>query len=139
MEQTMKANRIILQLDYSFENQPLPIALQLLQKRGLEIEYCRDIRSYTKLIPALKKFPDAAIITIDDDVIYELDVLEKLIVAYQNNPSYIYCNRFHLMRPDGKGKLLPYIQWEWNSAGTEADILNFPTGVGGVLSPPFLR
>ena len=55
MEQTMKANRIILWLDYSFEKQPLPKALQLLQKRGLEIEYCKDIRSYKKLIPALKK------------------------------------------------------------------------------------
>lgn len=136
MEQTMKANRIVLWLDYSFEKQPLPAALQRLQKRGLEIAYCKDIRSYTKLVPSLKKFPDDAIITVDDDLIYEFDVLEKLINAYRDDPSYIYCNRFHLMRPDGRGKLLPYMQWEWNSAGTEADIWNFPTGVGGVLYPP---
>lgn len=136
MEQTMKANRIILWLDYSFENLPLPKALQLLQKRGLEIEYCKDIRSYKKLIPALKKYPDDAIITIDDDVLYEFDLLEKLIMAYQEDPSYIYCNRYHLMLPNGKGKLLPYMQWKWTYTNQDASIWNFPTGVGGVLYPP---
>ena len=136
MEQTMKANRIILWLDYSFEKQPLPRALQLLQKRGLEIEYCKDIHSYTKLIPTLQKCPNDAIITIDDDLIYEFDLLEKLIMAYQKDHSYIYCNRHHLMRQDAEGKLLPYTQWMWNYTGLDAHIMNFPTGVGGVLYPP---
>lgn len=136
MEQTMKANRIILWLDYSFENQPLPKALQLLQKRGLEIEYCKDIRSYKKLIPALKKFPEDAIITIDDDVMYEFDLLEKLISAYQKDSSCIYCNRAHVMRLNETGNLLSYLQWTWGSNDTEANILNFPTGVGGILYPP---
>ena len=136
MEQTMKANRIILWLDYSFENLPLPKALQLLQKRGLEIEYCKDIRSYKKLIQKKKKYPDDAIITIDDDVLYEFDLLEKLITAYQQNPSYIYCNRHHLMRQDAEGKLFPYIQWTWNYINLDANVMNFPTGVGGILYPP---
>lgn len=136
MEQTMKANRIILWLDYSFENQPLPKALQLLQKRGLEIEYCKDIRSYKKLIPALKKFPDDAIITIDDDLIYDIDCLEKLIAAYKENPHYIYCNRHHRMLLDKKRKLLSYLQWEWESNNTEANIMNFPTTGAGTLFPP---
>ena len=136
MEQTMKANRIILWLDYSFEKQPLPKALQLLQKRGLEIEYCKDIHSYTKLIPALKRYPNDAIITIDDDLVYEFDLLEKLIIAYRQDPSYIYCNRHHLMRQDVDGKLFPYMQWTWNYIGLDANIMNFPTGVGGILYPP---
>ena len=136
MEQTMKANRIILWLDYSFEKQPLTRALQLLQKRGLEIEYCKDIYSYKKLIPTLQKCPNDAIITIDDDLIYEFDLLEKLIMAYQKDPSYIYCNRHHLMRKDDEGKLLPYTQWTWNYIGLDANIMNFPTGGGGALYPP---
>ena len=136
MEQTMKANRIILWLDYSFEKQPLPKALQLLQKRGLEIEYCKDIRSYKKLIPALKKYPDDAIITIDDDLIYEFDLLEKLIMAYQQTPSYIYCNRHHVMQLNEQGKLLPYLQWQWESNDMEANIMNFPTTGAGTLFPP---
>ncbi|WP_302536786.1 glycosyltransferase family A protein [Phocaeicola coprophilus] len=136
MEQTMKANRIILWLDYSFENKTLPKALQLLQKKGLEIKYCKDIRSYTKLIPTLKLCPNDAIITIDDDVIYEFDLLENLISSYIKNPSYIYCTRQHLIKKDKNGKLLSYKNWELESSNINANIMNFPTGVGGVLYPP---
>lgn len=136
MEQTMKANRIILWLDYSLQNKPLPKALLLLQKRGLEILYCEDIRSYKKLIPALELFPDDAIITIDDDLIYEFDLLENLITPYIENKSYIYCHRYHRMRLDTKGNLLPYTQWEWQKNTTEAHVLNFPTSGAGTLFPP---
>ena len=38
MEQTMKANRIILWLDYSLQDRPLPITLQILEKKGLVIK-----------------------------------------------------------------------------------------------------
>ena len=136
MEQTMKANRIILWIDNSYKGRPLPINLQLLQKRGLEVEYCKDIRSYTKLVPALRKYPEAAVITIDDDLIYKYDVLEHLIVAYQQNPAFIYCHRMHKMRLDANGNLLPYFLWEWESTDTVPSHFNLPTGVGSVLYPP---
>lgn len=136
MEQTMKANRIILWLDYSFENKTLPKALQLLQKKGLEIKYCKDIRSYKKLIPTLKICPNDAIITIDDDLIYEFDLLEKLINAYLKDNSYIYCNRQHRMKLDKNGNLLPYLKWEWLCPNKDPNIMNFPTTGGGTLFPP---
>lgn len=136
MQQTMKANRIVLWLDYSFEKKHLPASLLRLVDRGLEIAFCKDIRSYKKLIPALCEFPDDAILTIDDDVLYEYDVLEHLITAYQQDQKFIYCHRFHKMLSDGKGKLLPYKRWEWENSSMDPDIMNFPTGVGGVLYPP---
>ncbi len=136
MEQTMKANRIILWLDYSLQNSPLPKALQLQQERGLEIKYYEDIRSYKKLIPSLMLYPNDAIITIDDDLIYEFDLLENLIIPYLSDSSYIYCHRFHRMLYDENGKLLPYKQWEWCSNNPEPDIMNFPTSGGGTLFPP---
>ena len=79
MEQTMKANRIILWLDTSFQGKPLPQSIEMLKQRGLEVAFCKDVRSYTKLVPALCNFPDAAIITADDDLIYEVNMLENLI------------------------------------------------------------
>lgn len=136
MEQTMKANRIILWLDFSFQNKTLPRSLQLLQKRGLEVEYCKDIRSYTKLVPSLLKYPNDIIITIDDDVIYEYDLLEHLIMAYQKEPSFVYCHRSHKMLKDNKGNLKSYMKWEWCAKSTEPRYDLFPTGVGGVLYPP---
>lgn len=137
MNQTMKANRIVLWLDFSFKDRALPQTLQMQQKRGLEICFCKDIKSYKKLIPALREFPDDCIITIDDDLIYEIDLLENLITAYQQDSSYIYCCRHHRMRLDKNHNLLPYHKWEkGTSTIDEADIMNFPTGCGGILYPP---
>lgn len=136
MEQTMKANRIILWLGLDFQGKRLPQALTNLQSRGLEIEYCKDIRSYTKLVPALRKYPEEAIITVDDDVIYNFDFLENLITPYIEDPTFIYCHRYHRMLFDKKGNLLPYNKWKWNQGTIDSNINMFPTGVGGVLYPP---
>lgn len=136
MEQTLKANRIILWLDESYTNVRLPQAIKLLTERGLEIKYCKDLRSYKKLIPSLYTFPNDAIITIDDDLIYEFDVLEHLILNYINDQSYIYCCRQHKMLLDKNRKLFPYLKWELESSNTEPDIMNFPTGGAGTLYPP---
>lgn len=136
MEQTVKANRIILWLDNSFQSKRLPVCLELLKKRGLEVKFCKDIRSYTKLIPALKECPEDAIITIDDDLIYDYDLLEHLIIAYLENPNNIYCHRMHQMKIGNDGKILPYFSWNWECNDMEASHLVFPTGVGGVLYPP---
>jgi len=136
MEQTMKANRIVLWLDYSFQNVRLPGSIDALRKRGLEVKFCEDIRSYKKLIPSLKAFPNDAIITIDDDIFYEYDLLENLIVSYLKNPSYIYCSRYHKMEFDEHGDLMPYMQWHLCCQEQEPRHINFMTGVGGGLYPP---
>ena len=137
MQQTMKANRIILWLDKSFEGKTLPVALRKQQKRGLEIAYCDDIRSYKKLIPSLQAFPKDAIITIDDDLLYDYDILEHLITAYLDNPAYIHCCRVRLMRFDKDEKLLPYNKWKREKEielGVNKNF--FITGGGGTLYPP---
>lgn len=136
MEQTMKANRIILWLQDDLKDVPLPGSLKQLEKRGLEIAFCKDIRSYKKLVPSLQTYPNDAIITIDDDVLYEYDVLEQLIVAYQRNPQYIYCHRAHRIKVDSMDQLMPYSNWGWEQYFELPSNLCFPTGVAGVLYPP---
>ena len=136
MQQTMKANRIVLWLDNSFRNQPLPRSLMLQQQRGLEIEYCTDIGSYKKLIPQMKKTPDDAIVTADDDIIYDYDVLEHLILAYQKEKTMIHCCRVHKMSFDNDGHILPYSNWESRCVLLGTDRHYFLTGVGAVLYPP---
>lgn len=137
MQQSMPANRIILWISEEFKEQKLPMYLQLQMSRGLEVRYCKDIRSYTKLIPSLRAFPNATIITVDDDLIYDSDVLETLIVPYLKNPNAIYSNRIHKMKKNNDGTLMSYMDWEWHAPYTEgSDKMNFLTGVGGVLYPP---
>ena len=136
MQQTMKANRIVLWLAEDLAGQELPKALVLQQKRGLEIKYCKDIRSYKKLIPQLKESPDDAIITADDDVLYDYDVLEHLIMAHQKQPEQILCCRARIILFDNNGSLLPYNQWPLVSREEGREARLFLTGIGGILYPP---
>ena len=57
MQGTVKPNRIVLWLsEEEFKGKPLPRMLEMQKARGLQVEFCEDIRSYKKLIPALKQF-----------------------------------------------------------------------------------
>ncbi len=138
MQGSMKPNRIVLWLDNGLEGSPLPIALQRQCERGLEIAFCKDLRSYKKLIPALCKFPEAVVITIDDDAIYNYDLVEKLVNAHKLYPHDIVANRVHRMVLGKDGCPIPYMEWNWcvNPPLEESSPLLFFTGVGGVLYPP---
>lgn len=139
INQTYKPDKVLLWLgEEQFPNRDkdLPQELLSLTSKGLEICYCKDIRSYTKLIPALKKYPDDVIITADDDILYMEDWLEKLVTAYQENPDYIHCHRAHLILFDNKKRMLPYNKWKLRISQVKQSYNNFLTGVGGVLYPP---
>lgn len=136
MQGSMKPNRIMLWIDESWKGAPLPIALQNQQLRGLEVCYCEDIRSYTKLVPALHECPNDIIITIDDDVLYRYDLVERLFNEHLKNPNMIIANRIHKIVLGKDGKPLQYNEWKWSTKDDDVSPLNFFTGVGGVLYPP---
>jgi hypothetical protein len=136
MQQTLKPNKIVLWISEEEKNETLPLILQKQQKRGLEIRYCKDIRSYTKLIPALRVFPSSTIITIDDDHLYGFDLIENLVAAHKKSPKLVYCNRLHRMKLVSPNSLEKYNKWTLNYKNSDISPLNFPTGVGGVLYPP---
>lgn len=137
LNQTIKPNRIILWLDmnrYSDRNN-IPVSLQEQESRGLEIRLCEDVRSYTKLVHAIETFPESILISVDDDMLYPIDFVERLYKAYQRNPKNVYFYRGHYMlfNPDGTPKSYN----DWVSHGARGcDIFNIPTGVSGILYPP---
>lgn len=136
MQGSMKPNRIILWLDEGMTDIPIPIALQNQQKRGLEIQYCKDIRSYKKLIPTLQQNPDSIIITIDDDLLYYYDLVEKLVNTHLSSPNDIIANRMHQMVLGKDNKPISYMKWKWCVNPTDSSPLNFFTGGAGTLYPP---
>lgn len=135
MQGSLKPNRIVLWLQDDMKAIKLPLYLKNQQERGLEISYCKDLKSFKKLIPTLKKYPNATIITIDDDVLYKEDIVEKLVNAYIANPKHIYANRVHRIKFDNKGYPMRYNDWDWDMGSLSPSSLNFFTGVGGVLYP----
>ncbi|MDP3180683.1 MAG: hypothetical protein Q8M67_02610, partial [Bacteroidota bacterium] len=122
----VKPNRIILWLDNSFKNTTIPYLLRMQEKRGLEICYCIDIRSYTKLVPTLELCPNSVIITVDDDMIYTPDFIEHLLNAYQKDSKKVYFYRGHKIVFDKKGKLAPYENWVTIGA-KGSSVFNMPT------------
>lgn len=138
MQGTVKPNRIVLWLsEEEFKGKPLPKTLEMQIKRGLQVAYCKDINSYTKLIPTLKAFPEACVITIDDDAMYEYDVVERLLNSHLNHPDAVCACRMHEVKMDENGRLKGYLDWDWDIMKCdESSPFMFPTGVGGVLYPP---
>lgn len=137
MRQSLKPNRIVLWLAEEFRGKRLPATLYLLQKRGLEIRFCEEIRSYKKLIPALEAFPDATVITVDDDVIYDFELIDRLVRAHLREPRTVWCLRMSEMTLGSDGSIAPYKQWLPGKTEHESP-LNFATGVGGILYPPHI-
>ena len=136
MQQTIKPNKIILWLADDMKDLDIPILLQNQVKRGLTIDYCKDIRSYKKLIPTLEKYPNDIIITIDDDIIYQPDLIEIFLNAYKTDPTKVYCCRMHRMKFDKDNHLLPYKNWDWECNDSIESPANFATGCGGIMYPP---
>ncbi len=135
LNQSLKPDKLILWLaEEQFPNKEkdIPEKVLELKKYGLEIKFCNDIKSYKKLIPTLKEFPNDIIITADDDVYYPQNWLELLYESWQKEPEFIHCHRAHKIMFDNN-KILSY---QANCKGSHhANFLNFFTGCGGVLYP----
>ena len=137
-KQNLKPNKIILFLaEEQFPNRDKDLHKKLLEftKHGLIVKYTKDIKSYKKLIPALNEYPNALIVTADDDIFYPQDWLEKLYNCWKDNKNYIICHRAHRIIIKGK-KIIPYNNWEQEIITEKSSFLHFLTGVGGVLYPP---
>ena len=94
--QTLKPKMIVLWLaDSQFPNREsdLPEQLTSLISSRFQIRWTGDTRSYKKLIPALKAFPEDIIITVDDDILYQPEMVERLVRGYRNHPECIQCHR----------------------------------------------
>lgn len=139
LNQTIKPDRVILWLgEDKFPNKEddLPKKLLRLKKFGLSIGWTRDIRSYTKLIPAMTMYPNDIIITVDDDIFYQPDLIEKLYNSYLSDPNCIHAQTVLRVERDAEGNLTPYNSWRYGSVQGNKSFFNHLEGVGGVLYPP---
>ena len=141
LTQTMKPDMVILWLaPEQFPNgeEDLPKELLDLKKFGLTIDWYKDIRSYKKIIPALKKYPDAVIITTDDDIYYAPDTIETLYKSYLKYPNEIQAHRCDWLGVNG----INGITWAKTRElykdlhRGEASFRQRLTGYGAVLYPP---
>lgn len=141
LRQTYKPDKIILWLaEDEFRNVILPERLKKQQKRGLQIRYCGNLRSYKKYYYAAREYPDDYVAVVDDDIIYTEDMLKILIKTYRKSPGDIVCHRSHYIQKHGT-RLRPYNEWihyeERRHIGEIHSFQNFFTSGAGTLLPMF--
>ena len=133
-------NKVILYLTASqFSEGIIPSGLIDLKKNTVfEVRfYEENIRSYTKLIPALKDFPNDIIVTIDDDILYNKNMLRGLLHLHKKYPNAIVGHRVRHLKLN-----TPYRSWKrykehrYLLKSLKPKFANLQTGVGGVLYPP---
>ncbi|EGO9780756.1 radical SAM protein, partial [Campylobacter lari] len=138
--QNLKADRILLWLsenEFINKEKDLPKKILFLRRYGVEIRWCKkNIKSYKKIIYTLKEFPQAIIVTADDDIIYSKQWLQKLYLSYKKKSHLVHCHRARRIKLYNNN-IAPYEQWDIikNNAYLPS-YLNFLTSGGGVLFPP---
>ncbi|WP_117149336.1 hypothetical protein [Paraliobacillus zengyii] len=137
LRQETKPNKIILWLAESqfkgLEN--LPSELLKLQKRGLTIRFCEDLRSHKKYYYTMKEFPNSNIVIVDDDMFYPKDLITNLLETSNKYPETICCTRGHYIQYE-EDEVLPYSKWLRKVDIIYPSYALCPTGCGGVLYPP---
>lgn len=136
--QSVKPDAINLYLgEKEFEGKTLPRELKDLEERGLRIVFCEDLKPHTKYYYAMKEYSDDIIITVDDDIIYSLRLVEMLMKSYRKYPKAVSCMRAHEILFDNEKKVIPYNNWGNKVKGHMSPSMRLlATGVGGVLYPP---
>jgi hypothetical protein len=109
-----------------------------MQEKGIiEIQsYPVDLKPHLKYFPTMMKYRNMPIVTIDDDIIYSIDLLSSVYEAYLKNENCVIARRSHKITYTSDGKWADYGKWEKNINDNMKAMNLCPTGVGGVLYPP---
>ena len=136
LSQTICPDRIILwvaQVDY----EALPKAIKDLEGRIFSTEVVeRDLRSFKKIIPALKAHPDSYLVTADDDIVYGKGWLQALVDASRGSAGSVVGHRAHEIRVNPDDSIMPYISWILDTTSSEPSERVFLTSGHGILFPP---
>ena len=131
MSQSILPDKIILWIENK-DKKKLPSTV--LNFKGVDIEFCKNgLFSYKKIIPLLKKYRNSYVITLDDDVIYFKDTIEKLVSNSRKFPNDVIANCIHKIRVK---KRYPISYKLWSRNYRKQTKLAFFTGAAGVLYPP---
>ncbi|MGD9254341.1 MAG: hypothetical protein PVF23_01150 [Chromatiales bacterium] len=135
MIQSVRPAKILLWLHEDLRGKE-PKALRALVGEIFSIHYSDLTCSHRKLIHTLELYPDAVIITCDDDQLYPIDWLERLVEDHKRFPGEIIANECKSIACSADGETLPYKQWSGKIDAGFSDASLMPVGYGGVLYPP---
>ena len=143
LKQSVKPKKILLWLSISqFPNKESDLPediINLKNYKNFEIRWVDgDLAPHKKYYYAMQEYSELPIIIVDDDVIYDSKLVEKLMESYKKHPDCISCMRGNMMMFKEDGKIRPYEGWllGYEMLLDTPSYQIMPTGVGGVLYPP---
>lgn len=142
--QSRPADEIVLWLaesQFPKKEKDLPYDLRkLIQEKRLTVRWCDDLKPHKKYFYALQEYTEDIVVTVDDDLLYPEDMLEKLYKSYLQHPNAVSAMRAHLIVISEKNEILSYSQWvkETDACIYEPSMQLLSTGGAGTLYPPNL-
>lgn len=136
LNQTLKPDHIILYLGKDSTDVKLPSSLLKLQKYGLQIvRGVDDIKPHKKYFYAMKAFPDDIIITVDDDCVYDDNLVKDLYFAHLKFPNTVVARNVRVI----PAEMSTYDKWKYKSdLVMSTSFCYLAVGLGGVLYPPHI-
>ncbi len=132
---TLKPSRLVLWVAPSVLRLGIPEQLIRLQRRGLEIRTCEDVGPHKKYFPLVNSLDrPEPFVTCDDDVLYPVDWLQRLVFASEVHPGCVVAHRARTVQFESSGVISPYERWP-HAVSDEPSFLNFAIGIGGVFYP----
>ncbi|WP_300628400.1 hypothetical protein [uncultured Adlercreutzia sp.] len=144
LSQTVKPEKILLWLyegEFPDGLASLPDSLVALQNDVFCIEWTKiNLKPHNKYFWTMQRYPDAVVVTTDDDIVYSPTMIEELVQHHLEFPEAVIANRTHVMSVDEGGGLTPYGEWlkEQDIVLHSPSNMLLATGVGGILYPPHL-
>lgn len=138
MNQSIKPDKIVLCLiksEFGDECKLPENLLSLLSERFEIIWGETNLKPHNKYYYAMKKYPYATIITVDDDCFYKKNLIKDLVHAHSLYPKEVICTRAHCIKCT-KDRVMEYKDWDYETLQCYIPSnLICATGVGGVLYP----
>lgn len=135
--QTMKPDRIIVYLAEEEVRNGIPKSLLKAETYGVETVIVKEnIKPHKKYYYAMQMYPNALIITVDDDILYPESLIEELYNSHLRFPDEVIISRAHGIKfKDGNPE--PYSNWEWRVKETSKPSFSMlGTNGAGTLFPP---
>lgn len=140
--QSMKPDKILLWLaEEQFPGREADLPNNLVKdavEDKFELRWCDDIGSHKKYFYAMQEFPDDIIVTVDDDMYYDTDMIRRLYESYQRYSNAVSANCVSLMLFDADGNLLPCSRWiiPFQKICGKPSMQLMAIGSRGILYPP---
>ncbi len=142
LNQSFPPKKILIWLskeEFPDELDSLPASLKKMLRYNVEIRFVEEnLKSHKKYFYAFKEYPEEIIVTMDDDIIYYPNTIERLLSIHKRFPNAICANIIKKIEVD-KDQFLSYVKWTNIKSKEFIHSKQFlAVGIGGVLYPPKL-